>query len=330
MVSKERGLQATNRAKLTFGTLHHATHHRLGEAYLAAIVENLPLPTHASVEKFTRQSTDNSGFKERIAQAYAVVDPPDDVQAWCPISREWLRQDYLKAAQIVPVAVGELNAAYIFGVPPEQGWDMLWNTGNGIQMQGSAEEEFDRARLVDILRNEEMTDEARWVIVPCRKEEEGDFKVVVLDETLLNLKVGVKLRYHDIHEQPIEFRTSARPTLKFLYLHCLMAIFRRRRFLVPGWEKDYDTVIKDRIWAIEGDWLRKGVLKALAHEVGDIGLLADGYKEVIGDKNGAKDNLPGERDPEHDKAVALSIRGGWEAHIDQDEWCLLGDELEDL
>ena len=148
-VSKERALAATNRAKLTFGTLHHATHHKLGEAYLAAIVDNLKVPPHAGIELFPRSGSDNSAFKERVLEAYKVPNPPVET-GWCPISRDWVRSAYLRAGHIVPYAVGELNASYIFGAPPEEGWKIIWDTTNGMQMEATVEKAFDEARLVTV------------------------------------------------------------------------------------------------------------------------------------------------------------------------------------
>ena len=163
--------------------------------------------------------------------------------------------------------------------------------------------------------------------MPCCDDEEGDLKMVVLDDSILGKRTGSDLSYEELNERPIEFRTSARPSLRFLFLHCLMAVFRRRRFAVPGWERDCEKVIKGRVWFMSGDWLRRGVLQALAHEVGDIGSLSGEYEEVASEQNGVRDDLPGQRDSQHDERVAVGIRGAWETHIDREEWVSLREEL---
>lgn len=64
---KERAALARNRVKLEFGILSHPTHARIGEAYLAAIVESLPEPAGARLKKQgSRDKYDQEWFKALV------------------------------------------------------------------------------------------------------------------------------------------------------------------------------------------------------------------------------------------------------------------------
>jgi hypothetical protein len=53
------------------------------------------------------------------------------------------------------------------------------------------------------------------------------------------------------------------------YIYALLTLFRRRRYVVPGWAGDREQVFNGQIWATPGKWARKSKVQALALEVGD-------------------------------------------------------------
>lgn len=92
---KERAALAKNRIKVEYGILSHPTHSRLGEAYLAALVESLPEPSGARVKKQRqRNKHEHELFKNLVRNAYSpqkgdvVYDAPDtDLHlVWCPVT----------------------------------------------------------------------------------------------------------------------------------------------------------------------------------------------------------------------------------------------------
>ena len=313
IVSKERALVATNRTKLEYGTLAHSKLHCLGEAYMATIVENLALPAGATMQKQgTRDEREQANFRSRVKADY---HPPglEEHYSWCPVTRTEEPLRTMTTAHIVPYAVGELNAAYLFGLELQDGYKAIWDTRNRLWLPKEVEQDFDKAK---------------FVIAPCAKDEVGELEIIVLDETILGVPAVRGVKYGDIDGKPLEFRTSARPGLRNLYLHCLMALFRRRRFGVHGWEKDWEKVITGRVWGSSDEWLRRSVLEALALEVGDVVDHA-GYEDMLAEKNGVKGDLPGNQTPERDGRVALCIRGGWETLVESEDWKELEDDLVD-
>lgn len=107
----ERAALARNRMKLEFGILSHPTHARIGEAYVAAIVESLPELVGARLKKQrSRDKYDQEQFKALVRQAYTptnetpAYDPPysDPPMLWCPITRAWHDTMSMTTAHIVP------------------------------------------------------------------------------------------------------------------------------------------------------------------------------------------------------------------------------------
>lgn len=287
---KERAALAANRVKLQYGILSHPTHSRLGEAYLAAIVENLPEPAGARVRKLgSRSGTDQSNFRQRVLNMYNPsdwnMDPPNAL-GWCPVVKEWVDPDSLTAAHIVPYALGDLNAAYLFGLDPQDGYEAIWDVKNGILLSTKVEKALDAARLVIV-----------------EDGNSGELKLVVLDESLMDYRAntGSSIRFRDIHNQRLEFATDARPGRRHLYLHYLLTLFRRKRFNVEGWETDAAKATSGYMWGSPGPWLRRSIIQALAFEIGDVEKLDESVSVGLAD-------FPNQVSNEREKGMAVQIR----------------------
>lgn len=256
---KERATLAANRVNLQYGILTHPTHSRLGEAYLAAITENLPEPAGARALKHgSRSSTDQTNFRLRLLNGSNPPDwnkDPPNALAWCPVAKQWIDPENLIAAHIVPHSLGGLNVAYLFGLDPEEGYEAIWDARNGIMLSNKVEKALDAARIVIV-----------------EDENPDELKLVVLDENLMDYKINAEkpLRFLDVHNQRLEFVTDARPGRRHLYLHYLLTLFRRKRFNVEGWETDTTKVVSGYIWGSPGPWLRRSIIQALAFEIGDV------------------------------------------------------------
>ena len=283
---KERAALAANRVKLQYGILAHPTHSRIGEAYLAAIVESLPEPAGARVLKHgPRSGTDQSSFRQKLMDNY---NPPDwnkdplEAVGWCPVTKEWINPEFLTAALIVPYALGNLNVAYLFGLDPQDGYEAIWDIKNGMMLSNEMEKAFDAARIVIV-----------------EDEDSKELKLVVLDESLMGHRVGAGStpRFRDFHNQRLEFVTDARPGRRHLYLHYLLTLFRRKRFNVEGWESDSAKVTSGYIWGSPGPWLRRSIIQALAFEIGDVERLD---KEI--------DDFPNQVSHEQEKGMAVQMR----------------------
>ena len=185
-----------------------------------------------------------------------------------------------------------MQAAFPCGVKQEEGHGILWSTKNGMILNARVEAVFDDGRLV---------------IIPCNAGEGGDFKAVILDDSLLDnvLNLSPLVRFRDIHQQPLVFRTTFRPGKRCLYLHCLFTLLRRRRYACKGWESDTEKTLTGLVWASPGEYLRRSVIRALAVEAGDV--VAEEMPEA---KNGLSDELDYEGNKTCGEAIALRLKGG--------------------
>ena len=267
---QERAALAANRVKVQYGILSHTSHARIGEAYLAAIVESMPEPAGAQIKnQGARESYDQTSFRKRILASYNAPgydSDPDNAECWCPVTKTVHLEELITAAHIVPYSIGEVNVAYLFGLDPERGYEAIWSIKNGLPLYSKVQKALDAARIV-IVQDETDTDE---------------LKLIVLDDTLLNTKVTFNgPTFGDLNNQSLEFKTAARPGRRFLYLHYLVTLFRRKRFNVDGWAEDKRKLKNAYLWGTPGPWLRRSIIKALAFEVGD----AERLEDVIENEN---------------------------------------------
>lgn len=131
-ILKERAALAKNRTKLEYAILSHPTHARIGEAYLSAIFERLPDPAGAAAAATSlhtsRDKQDQLQFRSLLIQAYSPPELAEDERIlWCPVSRMWHDKLTIKAAHLVPYALGEVNVSYIFGLSQEDGYKAIWS-----------------------------------------------------------------------------------------------------------------------------------------------------------------------------------------------------------
>lgn len=293
---QERAALAKNRMKVEYGILSHPTHSRLGEAYLAALVESLSEPSGAKVKKQgKRDKHEHELFKRLVRKAYSPqkgdegYDAPDtDLHlVWCPVTQAWHESPNVRTAHLVPYAIGEVNAAYIFGLPIEDGWNALWTPHNGIPLYYKVEEAMDKGRLL---------------IVP-ELDSANNFKVVLLDESLSETSIYLHgPKFGELHNRTLIFKTAFRPGKRYLYFLCLITLFRRHRFVVEGWEKDQQKLQMGRLWGTPGKWMKASIIRALALEIGDICMEATEMEEgdIISQREIAS--------PEKGRKIATEIR----------------------
>jgi hypothetical protein len=171
------------------------------------------------------------------------------------VTQAWRLLDYTKAAHIVPYAIDEINAAYIFGVPQSEGYKTLWSWRNGLVLKQYIEKYWDQARIV-IVSADEFSDELR---------------MVVLDDSILNHRAYLNgPLFKDLNNTSLVFKIEARSRKRYLYFLCLMSLFRRHRFMVEGYQHDHSKIQMGKIWGTPGSWMKSSGMRALALEVGDI------------------------------------------------------------
>ncbi|KAJ9501695.1 hypothetical protein H2202_002657 [Exophiala xenobiotica] len=156
IVLKERAALAANRVRVEYSMQGQASSVKIGEAYRIAITDTLPEPADASYNKQQKRSpSDQSSFRNRLIKTYCsegsrYLETPEfsSTKIWCPISGREFYGDSMKAAHIVPHSIGEANAAYLFGLKPYEGFQVIWSERNGLMLHQSIEKIFDDGRLV--------------------------------------------------------------------------------------------------------------------------------------------------------------------------------------
>lgn len=292
-ILKERAALAKNRVKLKYAILSHPSHARMGDAYMSAIVEKLPDPAGATTSvQGSRDKQDQAQFRSLLIQAYSPAELATSADAvWCPVSHNWLANAAIRAAHIVPYAIGEVNASYIFGLRPEEGYEAIWSYRNGLLLQENIEKALDTAQVV---------------IVPV-EDSASEFKLIVLDDALMN-----QISYHDgpkwgdIHNSKLEFISESRPGKRYLYFHCLISLFRRFRY---GGEMDQQKIQMGKVWGTPGKWMSAGILRALAYEIGDI-IHVHKVIEGVVDVSSFTERLADERDRRVAVQVRETVKGG--------------------
>lgn len=293
---KERAALAADRIRVKYGVQGQLSSVKIGEAYMMAITQNLPAPADASYKRQPkRSSADQSSFRNRLIKAYdpngsKFLETPNIFQTenlWCPVSGNAFDLRIMTAAHIVPYAIGEENAAYLFGTRPDEGYSAIWSERNGLMLHY-------------VLK--EVLDDGRMVIMPDPTDSNEFISIVLSQDLLRDGKQcpAVNGPWTTIHNRRLQFQTMARPGKRELYMRALLSVFMRRRYDVPGWESDRGQVFNGKIWAPPGKWARKSMMEALALEIGDTW---DGI-----DAEGGLGDFPDRKLPEEEKRIATVMR----------------------
>ena len=188
---------------------------------------------------------------------------------------------------------------YLFGLNPEDGFEAIWSVENGLPLYKSVEKALDAARLI-IVQDE---------------IDQNELKMVVLDDGILDQKIVSKgPTFRDLNNQRLVFKTAARPGRRFLYLHYLLTLFRRRRFNVERWQNDKSKIVNSYVWGTPGPWLRRSIIKALAFEVGD----AERLEDVIENED-ALTEFPNELSREKEMNMAVGMTYNLEGGMEEEE-----------
>ncbi|KAJ9649782.1 hypothetical protein H2199_000561 [Coniosporium tulheliwenetii] len=107
----------------------------MGQAYLTTIAGNMEGPAGARYPKKETgcNSTDQTNLRKRLTNRYNPTEAdihPTDPRSWCLISKMMHSNELVKAAHIIPYSIGDVPAAYLFGVDPEHGYKTIWGGSN--------------------------------------------------------------------------------------------------------------------------------------------------------------------------------------------------------
>jgi hypothetical protein len=303
ILALERGAIAMWKARIALRISASHLDQTIGEAYRIAITDQMKIPTQATIDLGVSKSSDQSNFRAKLINAYG--DPKDKkIEAlWCPVTRGYpIASDVLvKAAHLVPFAIGETNAAYIFGVELDEGFDCVWSEKNGLLLHTTVKKALENAQLVIIPRSDNI----------------DILRVVLLDQTIADkiiVEIGERVVcFKDVGD--LEFKTLARPGRCNLYFNTLLAVLRRKRHGVPGHELDFDklSMSDNAIWATPEKWMRRSILQALAAEIGDV-FTPDIMNNIIG-----VGDMAHQESPEKESQRVATIRYGLEYGVPGEE-----------
>lgn len=124
---------------------------RLGLAYELSIADQYK--QYDQIPDWLRRSGDaQADFKKRLIADYPELERTSNSgkkQYWCPVTKRWFAQGYMRAAHLVPHHWGYNQVGCIFG-EPNNGYNHVWSTRNGLHVQILVEMAFDKGQIVII------------------------------------------------------------------------------------------------------------------------------------------------------------------------------------
>ncbi|MCJ1329102.1 hypothetical protein MMC10_005779 [Thelotrema lepadinum] len=189
-------------------------------------------------------------------------------------------------------------------------YEVLAGEGNGLVTGYDFAEAFSEGRIVIVPYTDYGIEDEFVITVTVNGRElaidDGrelkraeEFMTVVIDDDTSHVPIDGNFgrrRFRDLHLRPLVFETGARPEKSFLYLHCLIALLRRRRTRTHTYEADdlEKSLLTGRSWTGPSERkIRKSVLRALL--VLEAGFETGFEKEALNEDNGVVDDLPGSR-----------------------------------
>lgn len=250
-----------------------------------------------------RSSATQSHMKETAIKVYEVgKDAPFKDKIWCCISQGFFDQENVRAAHIVPYALGPELVDYIFG---SGSGSRLDTADNCLLIHESVEKAFDNGNFVLLLVDASETPILRW-------------KVQITNLAAANTDMG-RTSLKDLDGMEVSFKNDNRPASRFLYYHFVVTLLRNKRDRQPGWEKFSTELSTGKPFATMGRYMRESMLLTLAKSAGDLNAMEEA--RLLGGEGGEtfveKEKLADIEETE----VARRV---FEAHEPEDE-----DEVED-
>ncbi|KAI4109446.1 MAG: hypothetical protein L6R37_000603 [Teloschistes peruensis] len=229
-----------------------------------AYIRELELSYHSAssrrnVSSLIQPRLQRAAFKKKAIEYLAARrDYPGGEQIWCHVIGDWIWDSrQVKCAHIVPFSFNVKDLPYMFGgdEPP------LESARNALMLHSSIEQAFDNGDIV---------------IVPVSLQTTPmEWKCVVLNPALMESEVyqdpstEVITKFKDLDNRHLKFRHANRPARRYLYFRYALAWMNADREKYEGFKA---KVPPGSIWATRdrpAGYLRKSILRQLAHKVGD-------------------------------------------------------------
>ena len=201
-----------------------------------------------------RSSTIQSHMKETAIKVYeAGKDAPFKGKIWCCISQDYFDQENVRAAHIVPHALGPELVDYIFG---SGSGSRLDTADNCLLMHEYVEKSFDNGNFVLLPVDASETPTRRW-------------KIQITNLAAINTDMG-RTSLKDLDGKEVFFKNDNRPASRFLYYHFVVTLLRNKRDRQPGWENFSTELPTGKPFATMGPYMRESMLLTLAKSAGDL------------------------------------------------------------
>lgn len=205
-------------------------------------------------ESHKRSSAVQSHMKQTAMMVYeAEKGAPVKGKVWCCISQDYFDQTNVRAAHIVPHALGPGLVDYIFGTGSGSRLD---TSDNCLLMQDSVERAFDNGNFVLLPVDASESPILRW-------------KIQITNLVAMHTDMG-RVSLKDLNGKEVSFKNENRPASRFLYYHFVVTLLRNKRDRQPGWEKSSAELPTGKPFATMGRYMRETMLLTLAKNAGDL------------------------------------------------------------
>ncbi len=206
-----------------------------------------------------RSSTLQSHMKETAIKVYeAGKDAPFKGKIWCCISQDFFDQENVRAAHIVPHALGPELVDYIFG---SGSGSRLDTAANCLLIHKSVAKAFDNGNFVLLPVDASETPIRRW-------------KVQITNLAAFNTDMG-RTSLKDLDGKEVSFKNDNRPASRFLYYHFVVTLLRNKRDRQPGWENFSTELPTSKPFATMGPYMRESMLLTLAKSAGELNAMEE-------------------------------------------------------
>lgn len=215
-----------------------------------------------------RDSRLQSKFRFDLIDAYDCQYSGPELFLWCPVMGAWFMDNQVIAAHLFAHMHGQETMDAIFG---KKKTSELFSPRNGLMIFHAIEKQFDAGFLVIVPQLPDKPSKCQlrqWLAKSPR-----EYKIRILDTSskLMGqlIRPDSELRWKDLDNKPLEFRSGARPAARYLYFHYCLQTLRRAWKEPPHQSKN---TLKENIgklyWGTPGRYLPRNMLLAFVEELG--------------------------------------------------------------
>ena len=220
-----------------------------------------------------------SKFKAQLVEDYKATHKNKDRTGilWCCVTGEFFDANVVTAAHLFPYRYGTDVMDAIFGREDPDASEMF-STLNGLLIYSKVEQKLDRGDIIIVPDLPDLASKSQvkeWHAKPIK---EYKTRVLATDASMNEYIPKTNLRYRDLDERPLQFRSDTRPRARYLYFLYCMAMIRQ------AWATRSTEALKQNIgrqyWGTRGRYIQHGQLQEIVKEMGeDLEFLMEGAME---------------------------------------------------